>query len=125
MTKKVVIPLQRYKIVPEHLPMNFLCCPTLPKLGTKASNIVDMDVQSNQQNTQLRIDAYTERERLEEEGIGDQLSELQQFSWKIFDRTKLKSLPWGPLKNQKLIYRIEILLRYSYWISYAFFFVKF
>ena len=80
-----------------------------------------MDLQCTQQNTQLWIDAYTERECLEEEGIGDQLSELQHLSWKIFDRTKLKSLPWGPLKNQKLIYRIKILLRYSYWISDAIF----
>ena len=75
---KVVIPLQRLKIVPEHPPMNLLCRPTLPTLGTKASDIVDMDLQSTQQNIQLRIDAYKERERLEEEGIGDQLSELQQ-----------------------------------------------
>jgi hypothetical protein len=49
-----------------------------------------MDLQSNtQQNIQLRIDAYKERERLEEEGIDDQLSELQQFTWKIFDGSKL------------------------------------
>jgi hypothetical protein len=55
-----------------------------------------MDLQSNtQQNIQLQIDAYKERERLEEEGIGDQLSELQQFTWKIFDGSKLKSSPWG------------------------------
>jgi len=52
-----------------------------------------MDLQSTQQNTQLQIDAYKERERLEEEGIGDQLSELQQFSWKIFEGSKLKSSP--------------------------------
>jgi len=65
---KVVIPLQRYKIVPEHLPMNLLCQPTLPTLGTKASDIVDMDLQCAQQNAQLRIDAYKEREHLEEEG---------------------------------------------------------
>jgi hypothetical protein len=72
---KVVIPLQRHKIVPEHPPMNLLVCrPTLPILGTKASDIVDMDLQFTQQNTQLRIDAYKEREHLEEEGIGDQLS---------------------------------------------------
>jgi hypothetical protein len=54
-----------------------------------------MDLQSTQQNIQLRIDAYKERERLEEEGIGDQLSELQQFTWKIFDGSKLKSSPLG------------------------------
>jgi len=91
----VVIPLQRKLRVPEHPPMNLPTRPSLPTLGTKASDIVDMDLQSTQQNTQLRIDAYKERERLEEEGIGDQLSELQQFSWKIFDGSKLKSSPWG------------------------------
>ena len=32
---------------------------------------------------------------MEEEGIGDQLSELQQFTWKFFDGSKLKSSPWG------------------------------
>ena len=55
-----------------------------------------MDLQSNTlQNIQLQIDAYKERERLKEKGIGDQLSELQQFSWKIFGVSKLKSSPWG------------------------------
>ena len=91
----VVIPLQRTLKVPEHPPMNLPTRPSLPTLGTKASDIVDMDLQSTQQNIQLRIDAYKERERLEEEGIGDQLSELQQFTWKIFDGSKLKSSPWG------------------------------
>jgi hypothetical protein len=38
-----------------------------------------MDLQSTQQNIQLQIDAYKEIERFEEEGIGDQMSELQQF----------------------------------------------
>ena len=41
------------------------------------------------------MDAYRESELLEEEGIGDQWSDLQQISWKIFDGKKLKSLPWG------------------------------
>ena len=91
----VVIPLQRTLKVPEHPPMNLPTRPSLPTLGTKASDIVDMDLQSTQQNIQLRIDAYKERERLEEEGFGDQLSELEQFSWKIFDGSKLKSSPWG------------------------------
>jgi hypothetical protein len=66
---------------------------SLRTLGTKASDIVDIDLQSKQQNIQFRMDAYKERERLEEEGFGDQLSELQQFSWKIFDGSELKSSP--------------------------------
>ncbi len=61
----------------------------MPTLGTKASDILDMDLQSNtQQNIQLQIDAYKERECLEEEGIGDQLSELQQFTYKVFEHLK-------------------------------------
>jgi len=91
----VVIPLQRTKSVPKHPPMNLPTRPSLPTLGTKASDIIDMDSQSTQQNVQLQMDAYRERERLEEEGIGDQLSELQQNSWKIFDGKKLKTSPWG------------------------------
>jgi hypothetical protein len=54
-----------------------------------------MDSQSTQQNTQLQMDAYRERELLEEEGIGDLLSNLQQIRWKIFDGKFLKSSPWG------------------------------
>ena len=77
----VVIPLQRTKSVPEHPPINLPTRPFLLTLGTKASDIVDMDSQSTQQNAQFRMDAYRERELLEEEGIGDQLSELQQISW--------------------------------------------
>ena len=91
----VAIPLQRTKSVPKHPPMNLPTRPSLPTLGTKASDIIDMDSQSTQQNVQLQMDAYRERERLEEEGIGDQLSELQQNSWKFFDGKKLKTSPWG------------------------------
>ena len=91
----VVIPLQRTKSVPKHPPMNLPTRPSLPTLGTKASDIIDMDSQSTQQNVKLQMDAYRERERLEEEGIGDQLSKLQQNSWKIFDGKKLKTSPWG------------------------------
>ena len=44
----VVIPLQRTLKVPEHPPMNLPTRPLLPTLGTKASYIVDMDLQSTQ-----------------------------------------------------------------------------
>jgi hypothetical protein len=54
-----------------------------------------MDLQSIMQNTQLQMDAYKERECLEDLGFGDQLSDMPQFSWKIFDGNKLKSSPWG------------------------------
>jgi hypothetical protein len=67
--------LHRTLKVPEHPTINLLTRPSVPTLGTKASDILNMDLQSNtQQNIQLRIYAYKERERLEEEGIDDQLS---------------------------------------------------
>ncbi len=92
---KVVISLQRNKNVLEHPPMNLPTRPSLYTLWTKASDIIDMDVQSTEQNTQLQMDAYKERECLEDEDFGDQLSDMQQFSWKIFHGNKLKSSPWG------------------------------
>jgi hypothetical protein len=47
---KVVIPLQRTKTIPEHPPMNLPTRLSLPTLGTKASDIIDMDLQSTMQN---------------------------------------------------------------------------
>ncbi len=90
-----MIPLQRTKTVPEHSPMNLPNQPSLPALETKASDIIDINVQSTEQNTQLWMDAYNKREHLEDEGFGDQLSDMQQYGWKIFDGNKLKSSPWG------------------------------
>ncbi len=90
-----MIPLQRTKTVPEHPPMNLPTQLLLPTLATKAYNIIDMDVQSTEQNTKLRMDAYKEREHLEDAGIGDQLSDMQRFGWKIFDGIKLKLSPCG------------------------------
>jgi hypothetical protein len=60
--------------------MNLPTRPSLPTLGTKASDIIDMDLQSTKQNTQLRMDAYKERECWEDEGFGDQFSDMQHFS---------------------------------------------
>lgn len=99
---KVVIPLQRHKTVPEHPPMSLPTCPKLPTLGTRAADVVAMDEEYSKQSVQLRIDAYADRECLEEQGIGNQLSEMQQYSWKIFDPTKIDSEP----------FKIEMLFEY-------------
>ncbi len=79
----VVIPLQQTKKVPDHPPMN-LPSPTMPTLGTRAADVVAMDKEYKDKSVQLRINAYLEREQMEERGIGDQLSEMQQNSWKVF-----------------------------------------
>ncbi len=39
---------------------------------------------------QLRINAYLEQEKMEDHGIGNQLGEMQQNSWEVFKKAKIK-----------------------------------
>jgi hypothetical protein len=97
----VAIPLQRTKKVPDHPPMNLPTCPTMPTLGTRAADVVAMDYKDK--SVQLRINVYLEQEQMEERGIGDQLSEMQQNSWKVFEKQKIKTEP----------FKIEMLFEYK------------
>lgn len=40
------------------------------------------------------LDAFLQREKNEEMGSMDQLSEMQQFTWKVFNNTELRRKPW-------------------------------
>ncbi len=51
----------------------------------------------------LRINAYLAQEQMEGRGIGDQLSEMLQNSWKVFKKIKIKM--------EK--YKIEMLFKYK------------
>ncbi len=59
--------------------------PTLPALGTVAHDITTLEDQNNNAGLQLRINAMVERERLEDDGIGDELMEMQEILWPIKD----------------------------------------
>ncbi len=75
---KVVLPLQNTEVVPEAPPMNLPGLPTLPALGTVAHDITTLEEENNNAGLQLRINAMVEQERLEDDGIGDELMEMQE-----------------------------------------------
>jgi hypothetical protein len=75
---KVVLPLQNTEVVPEAPPMNLPGLPTLPALGMVAHDITTLEDQNNNAGLQLRINATVEQERLEDDGIGDELMEMQE-----------------------------------------------
>jgi hypothetical protein len=76
--KVVVLPLQDTEIVPDAPPMNLPGLPTLPTLGTVAHNITTLEEQNNNAGLQLRIKAMLEQERMEDDGIGNELMEMQK-----------------------------------------------
>jgi hypothetical protein len=55
----------------------------LPALGMVAHDITTLEDQNNNAGLQLRINAMVERERLEDDGIGDELMEMQDILWPI------------------------------------------
>jgi len=57
--------------------------PTLPALGTVAHVITTLEEENNNAGLQLQINAMVERERLEDDGIGDELMEMQETLWPI------------------------------------------
>ncbi len=80
---KVVLPLQNTEVVLEAPPMNLPGLPTLPALGTVAHDITTLEEENNNVGLQLRINAMVERERLEDDGIGDELMEMLETLWPI------------------------------------------
>ncbi len=80
---KVVLPLKNTKIVPDEPPMNLPGLPTLPALGTVAKDITALEVNNNRAGLQLRINAMLGQERLENNGFGDELMEMQEILWPI------------------------------------------
>ncbi len=99
----VVTLLQQTKKVSDHLPMNLPTRLTKPTLGTRAADVVAMDKEYEDKSVQLRINAYLEQEQMEERGIGGQLSEMQQNSWKVFENQRIKMKP----------FKIEMLFEYK------------
>ena len=52
-------------------------------LGTVAHDITTLEDQNNNAGLQLQINAMVEQERLEYDGIGDELMEMQEILWPI------------------------------------------
>ena len=81
---EVVIPLEQIKQVPDHPPFDL---PTRPEgmvqLGTKAADLVALDKANVDKETEARANAMIQREEMESQGFGDQLSEVQCTSCPI------------------------------------------
>jgi hypothetical protein len=80
---KVVLPLDNTEVVPTAPPMNLPGLPSLPTLGTVAHDVNALAERNDDAGLQLRINAMVERERLEDNGIGDELMEMQEMLWPI------------------------------------------
>jgi hypothetical protein len=86
---KVVLPLENTELVPDAPPMNLPGLPSLPALGTVAHDVTALEEKNDNAGLQIRINAMVERERLEDNGFGDELMEMQEVLWPI-DRLRAK-----------------------------------
>ena len=74
----VVLPLAGTHEVPDEPPLELPGLPTnLKHLGTRAQDCVDLAKELGSQERKFRLDALRKRDQLEENGFGDQLSEIQ------------------------------------------------
>jgi hypothetical protein len=80
---KMVLPLDNTEVVPNAPPMNLPGHPSLPTLGTVAHDVNALAEKNDDAGLQLRINAMVEQEKLENNGIGDELMEMQVMLWPI------------------------------------------
>jgi hypothetical protein len=79
----VVIPLQDTEDVPELPPINLPQHSVNYTMGTKSADLLALYNSAHDKEDSIRLKAMIERDRLENSGFGDQLTELQQTSWAI------------------------------------------
>jgi len=80
---KVVLSLTDTKEVPAEPPLELLGLPNICRLGTRARDCVELEKALNSEGRDFRMQALQERERLEDNGFGDQLMEMQQTLWPV------------------------------------------
>lgn len=91
----VVIPLENTEVVPDRPPINLPTRARPYKVGTLSNDAKRLDNSRLDVEEQLRLEAATERDRLEASGVGDQLNEMQEASW-----------PWQKIKKG---FKIDVL----------------
>ncbi len=74
---KVVPPLANTELVPDAPPMILPGLQSLLTLGMVAHDVTTLEEKNNTAGLQLRINAMVEQERLEDDGIGFELMEMQ------------------------------------------------
>ena len=80
---KVVLPLADTKEVPAEPPLELPGLPNICRLGSRARDCVELEKALNSEGCDFRMQALQERERLEDNGFGDQLIEMQQTLWPV------------------------------------------
>ena len=73
----VVITLADIEIVPSKAPVNLPTRPNTFPLGTKSADLVALDNSMLAREERVRLNAMIERDRLEDSGYEDQLTEMQ------------------------------------------------
>ena len=73
----VVIPLADNEIIPSKAPVNLPTHPDTFTLGTKSADLVALENSMLDREERVRLNAMIERDRLEDSGYGDQLTEMQ------------------------------------------------
>ena len=93
---KVVLPLADTKEVPTEPPLELPGLPEMCRLGQRAQDCIELEKTLKSEDSDFRLRALREREKLEENGFGDQLMEMQQTLW------PLESLRTSDFKVDKL-----------------------
>ena len=78
-----MIPLQQTEIVPSEPPVHLPTRTNNWTIGTKSADLIALDNSSLAQVQRVRLNAMLERDQLESNGYGDQLMEMQEFSWPL------------------------------------------
>ena len=85
--KEFVIPIQLTKTIPDEPPMEVPTIPNLPSFGTMAPDVIaHRDFFSNKVANDKQS-AIQERAKIEEEGNGDQLMEMQELNMPMVDES--------------------------------------
>jgi len=95
-----VIPLAETRVVPGEPPLSLPSPPDMPSLGTKSEIALSMESKNESKLAEFKEKAYSERDKREEDGIGDRWSEMQRSVMPDIDSTLVG-------------FRIEKLFEYS------------
>ena len=79
----VVLPIESTHPIPSKPPVNLPQRPENSTLGTKSASVIEIDASLAHKETQIRISAIKEQDRLEDLGYGDKLGEMQETSWPV------------------------------------------
>ena len=93
---KVVLPLADIKEVTNEPPLELPGLPNICRIGTRAQDCIELEDALNSEDREFRLQALHKREKLEDDGFGDQLMEMQQNIWPV------KSLRTSGFKIDKL-----------------------